>query len=55
MAGKVPQEDGSVVVLVETLPLGGQMFTFFWVKERIWKKKHEFLNSNTVIQNESKF
>lgn len=42
MAGKVSQEDGSVVLPVEMLPLGGQLFTFFWVKERIWKKKHEF-------------
>ena len=50
MAGKISQEDGSVALPVETLPLGGQVFTVFWAKERIWKKKNEFVNSNTVIQ-----
>lgn len=50
MAGKIAQEEGSVALSVETLPLGGQVFTVFWAKERIWKKKHEFVNRNTLIQ-----
>lgn len=50
MAGKISQEDGSFALPVDTLPLGGQVFTDFWAKDRIWKKKHEFVNSNAVIQ-----
>lgn len=50
MAGKIAQENGSVALSVETLPLGGQVFTVFWAKERIWKKKHEFVNTNTLTR-----
>lgn len=50
MAGKISQKNGSVSLPVETLPLGGQVFMGFWAKERIQKKKHEFVNINTVIQ-----
>lgn len=50
MAGKICKEDGSVALPVGTLPLSGQVFAGFWTRERIWKNKHDFVNSNTVIQ-----
>lgn len=55
MAGKIGEEDSTAAFPVETLPLGRQMFTEFWAKKRIWRKKHKFVDSNTVIQLESKF
>lgn len=50
MAGKIAWEDGSVAFPRETLLPAAQVFTDFWAKERLWKKKHGFVHSNTVIQ-----
>lgn len=49
MMGKIGQEDGTAAFPVEILPLGGQMFTEFWAKKRIWRKKIN-LTIVTVIQ-----
>lgn len=53
MMGKKGQEDGTAAFPVEILPLGGQMFTEFWAKKRIWRKENKFDNSNS--HSESKF
>lgn len=50
MAGKIAWEDGSVAFPRETLLPAAQVFTDFWAKERLWKKKQGFVHSNTVIQ-----
>lgn len=50
MVGKIGQEDVTATFPVEILPLGGQVFTEFWAKKRIWRRKNKFENSNTVIQ-----
>lgn len=50
MAGRLSQEGDSNALPVETLPLAEQVFTIFQAKESIKKKKHEFANSNIVIQ-----
>lgn len=55
MAGKIGQKDGTSAFPVETLPFGGQVFTECWAKKRIWRKKHEFVNSNIKICREIKW
>lgn len=47
MADKIGQDNGAAAFPVETLPLGGQVFTEFLAKKRIWRKKHKFENSNS--------
>lgn len=46
MVGKIGchKRDGTAAFPVETLPLGGQVFTEFWAKKRIWRKKNKFEN-----------
>lgn len=50
MAGKTACKEGSVALPHETFLPTAQVFTVFQAKERLWKKKHGFVDSNTVIQ-----